>query len=604
MSKIKLVSSNGNNGKRVAQNSNSKASNKPVNEPKSKPKNEPKSEPKNKKPLKTFLIIVMIVVLVCATLFVSLGFYVSSLNTIFPNVYVNDVNMSGMTVDEATSALGDMVESFDLENISVTFSFYEGNSFVITGPQANLSFGHYAFNPGAIVLEIFEIGREGNVFQNGLTFINSLSNVTEITISEFDAMSALTLDEEAVYYVVREQTEAFNKSLLDEVVTINSDSIIISKGSRLEHVNVNDVYQMVVDALFEAVFEQRDVDIVYTLSNDENVYIDLDLIYETISTEPVNSIYDPQTKSATESTDGVSFDIRAAREKLDRALPGDEIVIPLIIIPPEITQEYLDSLLFRDILGEISTNIAGTSNRLNNIKLSSEAINGLVLNPGEVFSFNGVVGRRTTERGYRMAPGFVSGRLVEQVGGGICQTSSTLYVATLMANLEIVQRRNHGTLIAYLPPGQDATVFYGQIDYRFRNSSDFPIRIEMIVEGRTLTARIFGTRLEDYVIRLRSVIVSTTPIEEERIEDEEVTAERVEHPGSVGTVADVFKRFYDGDGNFLREELVGRSTYSMRTRVILVPPESPPQPPPPPPEPPPPPPPPPEPPPPEPPPSE
>jgi hypothetical protein len=598
---IKLFSTTGYKGKRVAEinkrrvaarqggnlnnpragqgdNMNNKLSNAPPVQPSGNTnkntldKSAGNTKKKRKSALKIVLIVVMIIVLGLAALFVALGFYVSNLDVIFPNIYVNGVRMSGMNIDEASDTLREMVDSTDLEDLFVSVSFDSGDSFAITGAEAGLSFGSDVFDPDAMAHELYFIGREGNFIQNGLVFIRSLFQTTEIAIAEFEALNNLIFDEEAVRSIVEGHTNIFNNSLFEDVVTINSDSITVLIGSRFEYANSDEIYELVVGALITAVSEQRNMEIEYTLSVADGNFIDLNLLYNMISAEPINSVFDPETLSATESSYGTSFDIEAAGLMLDSAEVGDEVVIPFVFIPPEITQEYLDGLLFRDVLGEVTTTMAGGANRLHNIALTAEHIHGTVLNPGDVFSFNQVVGRRTAERGFRIAGGFSGGRLVDQIGGGICQSSSTLYVITLLANLEVVYRRAHGMTVTYLPYGQDATVAYtANLDYRFRNNSDFPVRVEMEINGTRLTGRILGTRLEDYRIELVTRVVSRTPIEEEIEETEGIYEVVTDNPGFAGVVADVFKRFYDSNDNFLREELVGRSTYRMVPRLILVP---------------------------------
>ena len=136
----------------------------------------------------------------------------------------------------------------------------------------------------------------------------------------------------------------------------------------------------------------------------------------------------------TQSVTGVSFDLEEARRMLDAAQTGATVVIPLIKTEPTVTAEQLNALLFRDILSEKATYVSGTSNRIHNVKLAAAAMNGKVLNPGDIFSYNETLGERTTEKGYREAGAYVGGKTVLEVGGGICQGSSTLYYCVLYAD--------------------------------------------------------------------------------------------------------------------------------------------------------------------------
>ena len=129
------------------------------------------------------------------------------------------------------------------------------------------------------------------------------------------------------------------------------------------------------------------------------------------------------------------------------------------------------------------------------MKLSASTINGYVLNCGEVFSYNGAVGQRTAARGYQAAPAYVKGETVDEIGGGICQTSSTLYLACLRGNLEITERHAHRYIPAYIAAGMDATVSWGGPDYKFTNNTDYPIKIVTEYQGDYLTVKLLGTNV-------------------------------------------------------------------------------------------------------------
>jgi putative cell wall-binding protein len=134
---------------------------------------------------------------------------------------------------------------------------------------------------------------------------------------------------------------------------------------------------------------------------------------------------------------------------------------------------------------------SGMVNRSDNIRLAAEALNGHTLSPGDLFSFNQSVGRRTAEAGYKEAPIIMGEEFVPGVGGGVCQVSTTLYNAAVLADLEIVERHHHTLPVAYVPAGQDATVSYPALDLKFRNTLDVYIVIRSSVEGNTLTFQLY-----------------------------------------------------------------------------------------------------------------
>lgn len=150
---------------------------------------------------------------------------------------------------------------------------------------------------------------------------------------------------------------------------------------------------------------------------------------------------------------------------------------------------------FQAELGVYRTSLADrTAAQRQNIQQAALALDGWVIEPGESFSFNRGVGPRTPERGYRAAPAFMERDLVTSVGGGICQVSSTLYNAAALAGLPIVERHPHFRRVASVPPGRDATVWYGMTDLRFRNAGAHPVRLTLRVADEVLTAAVEGHR--------------------------------------------------------------------------------------------------------------
>jgi len=192
-----------------------------------------------------------------------------------------------------------------------------------------------------------------------------------------------------------------------------------------------------------------------------------------------------------------------------------------------------DNIFLSNILQYDASNI----NRSGNLKIAADKINGTVLMPGEEFSFNEIVGKRTIEEGYRNAKIYENGQVVDGLAGGICQISSTLYNAVLLANLEITERRNHSFTTTYVPAGRDATVVYGRQDFKFKNSRTFPIKIEANVANGIAAFNIHGIREEvEYEIKIIPVTTQTIPYQTEYIPDPTVLPgqQRVKQAGHSG----------------------------------------------------------------------
>ncbi len=134
--------------------------------------------------------------------------------------------------------------------------------------------------------------------------------------------------------------------------------------------------------------------------------------------------------------------------------------------------------------------------RINNIDLAAKQLDGVIIMPGQVFSYNETIGQRTEDAGYRLAGAYADGEVIEEVGGGICQVSSTLYCAAMYAQMTTISRTNHYFAVSYLSIGYDATVSWKQPDYRFRNDRDFPVKILTFVHGHSVTIEFWGTNVD------------------------------------------------------------------------------------------------------------
>lgn len=190
---------------------------------------------------------------------------------------------------------------------------------------------------------------------------------------------------------------------------------------------------------------------------------------------------------------GLILDVEATLKEVLVASPYAEIIPVYADICPTVTAKELWSLTRPK--GSYCTIIEGTEARLTNIKLAAQLVDYTVLLPLEVFSFNRTVGQPTVERGFQKAPVIIKEELVPGVGGGICQVSTTLYNAVLAANLQVVERFSHSKQVTYVPSGQDATVAYDYMDFKFRNTSNSLLLIRLWVWGRRLEVTIFGPAL-------------------------------------------------------------------------------------------------------------
>ena len=303
------------------------------------------------------------------------------------------------------------------------------------------------------------------------------------------------------------------------------------------------------------------------------VCLDLDLqtLAQELNAEPSAARYDVETGKVVDGEVGVRLDPEAAAFALEAAVPGETVQLPAEVVYPKMTAQELEAVLFRDVLSTTTTNVSGTGARKGNVKLAGAAVNGLVLNDGDVFDYNQVVGKRTVERGYGEAATYVNGETVNTVGGGICQVSSTIYLATLLANLEIVERYNHRFYPGYITLGMDATVSWGGPEFRFKNNTGYPIRIDVGYANSKLTVTIVGTKTDDTYVKMTYDLLGTTKYETEYVETEELPwgEQRQKQNGYTGYEVVSYRNVYKGDGTLLSSNVEAKSNYKSRNQIIL-----------------------------------
>lgn len=236
--------------------------------------------------------------------------------------------------------------------------------------------------------------------------------------------------------------------------------------------------------------------------------IDLDGIFAQNCVSAVDASYDAVSNTITQAADGYGFDLQQAHDALDAAQGGAELRFDLKRIEPAVKT---DDLFPDELAAYESPYDESNANRSTNLRLACEAIDGKVLLPGEEFSYNATLGERTEEKGYKPAGAYVDGQTVDQVGGGICQVASTLYYCTLVADLEILERECHMFMPSYVPPGMDATINWGTLDFSFRNNYNMPIRISAQASGGNIRIRLTGTDAKNYYVTMKYETLAVDP---------------------------------------------------------------------------------------------
>ena len=323
-----------------------------------------------------------------------------------------------------------------------------------------------------------------------------------------DLAPYLELNTEGIKQVLAQLGTNYNSTLTQSTYEITGTSpeqkLVITLGIPEYGLDLNALYQDVIDAYSRLVF---------TVEGEcgmiEPEPVDLESILNEHYIAPVDATFDPKTFEIVEGKDGYGFDLEDAKKKLQETEYGATLEIPFGPIVPEITANDLSSTLYKDQLSTYTAASSSDPDRDTNLRLACEAINGIVLMPGDVFSYNEALGERTAAKGYRPGRTYVGNETIETVGGGICQVSSTLYYCALVADLEILLRDNHGFATSYMPLGMDATVSWGSLDFRFKNNTDYPIRIEASASGGNTTVTLVGTDNRDYYIKMEYETLNT-----------------------------------------------------------------------------------------------
>lgn len=251
--------------------------------------------------------------------------------------------------------------------------------------------------------------------------------------------------------------------------------------------------------------------------------------------------------------------------------PGHAITVPVGIWPAARTAAELRDYGVDRVMVSFQTDVSpAIPNRVQNIRLGAAAINGCLLAPGDIFSFAETVGRTTREKGYLEAPIIVGEELVPGLGGGLCQVSSTLYNAALLANLPIVERYNHSMTVAYLPPGRDATVSIGYADLKFKNDRDHYLLIGADLTDYRLTFRLFGPPMKERVEIVSSGLQKVpSPVRYEETDQLPAGTTELVRAGKPGYQVSTWRVVYRGDQEISRE-LLDHDYYKPTTTVYLV----------------------------------
>lgn len=427
----------------------------------------------------------LLVVLFIGTILVIFSIFTlyNVFNTnIISGVSIKEINVSGLSPSDAKYTIDSYINENLPEELTVKYGDFE--------TTFSLSQMDIAFDTKTASNAAFEIGRQGNIFENNFSVLSNF-------FGNINIEPTLTLN----YDLLTKNLEDISTQLPNPVVQssyyIEDQELIITTGKEGDVVDI----PATIDAIKNSIstFSCQNTPVELVIKTGQPNEINVEQIREEIYKEPVDAYYTKEPFAVYPSENGVDFKISVEEANaMIHSEQKEEYSIPLNITIPNVTTNMIGTEAFPDLLSSFSTNYATSNrNRTTNLILAANKVNGTVLMPGETFSYNKVVGARTIAAGYKEAPIYVQGQVVDGLGGGICQITSTLYNAVVYANLEITQRTNHQFVPSYVTASRDATVVYGSLDFQFKNNRDYPIKLVCSVAGGIANFQIFGMRQEN-----------------------------------------------------------------------------------------------------------
>ena len=446
---------------------------------------------------RTPLIVLIIVLAVLAGGYLGLCAWAGS-STFWPNTSVAGVDVSGQTAAQAAGSLAGALP----ERLAASSADFicEGQIYTVTGDDPAVSADPAAGTAAALAEQ------SGDFFTRGGRFLAALARGQKLPLGvSIDGTPAAVAQAEADWAGSRQET----------TWTLEGDRLVFRKGTTGRVIDTETLTDDLAHRLGQILSEEEGdyPPIEARIAAEAPEEPDFDAIHREVAVEAADAYLDQDTYEIVPSVTGVDFDPDAAKAALDAAAEGEEISFPVDLTQPAITTETLEANLFKDVLGYGTTHCSSPAERWYNIDLAASRVNGVILMPGDEFSYNDHCGPYTLDSGYKKAGTYQNGQSVDATAGGICQLSSTLYWVTLKANLEITERNKHAFNGGYMPViGTDATVWSDQLDFRFRNNTEYPIKIEAYQDkNHDLHVTIYGTDTTGIHGDPYSVVVSKVP---------------------------------------------------------------------------------------------
>ena len=501
-------------------------------------------------------IIISIIMVAIVMIFISTVFALTNINNekIVSGVSIEGIEVSGLSKEEAIAKLKTIYSEKLEKNIELKYEEFES--------ELNPTLMEVSYDVEKAVNDAYLVGRDSNIFVNNYNILFTL-------IGKKDIDTDMSINEEVTRQTITDIGTNLPGVMVESTYTIEGENLIITTGRAGVVVNTDELLSKVKNLLKDIDNTENYIEI--PVENKEPTPIDIDKIHSEIYTEAKDAYYTKDPFTVYPEVEGVDFNVEEAKAII-AAEVKEEYVIPLIITKPNVTINQIGTEAFPDQLSTFTTRYdASDRDRTTNLVLACQKINGKVIMPGETFSYNDTLGPRTYAAGYKNAKVYENGQVVDGIGGGICQISSTLYNAALMSDMEIVERRNHQFVTSYVKEGRDATVVYGLTDFKFKNTRTYPVKIVASASGGIATVSIFGIKEADreYTYTFNTEVISTIPYTTKYVEDSSLAPgqEVVKQKGANGVVTQTYMTKML-NGKIVSTNLLSKDTYSAMQRII------------------------------------
>lgn len=477
---------------------------------------------------------------------------------VYRGVHCAGVPLEGMTYDKMVNTfIEELGEESSADEISLVL---DGRLFALSTEDIDVVYDYEK-----TAMKALEYGRSGS-------FLSRAKKVFGAFFFGYDMPMEVTYNKSKLDLYVAGILEGIGTPVIEYSYEVKDGKLYLTNGTPGDMPGKTEVCSAILQTIGMRNFDKKlEFEKKERLPGD----IDVEALYDEIRGEPADAYFERQGNEVVVIPHkyGIDFDknIVAGIITENKGF-GKTYEIPAKITAPDVLANELREKLFSQTLGSYKTTFnTGQVARSQNIYLASSKINNLILMPGEEFSYNNVVGERTKEAGFEIASVYMNNEVVDGIGGGICQVSSTLYCAVLYADLEVVERKNHQLTVSYVPLGQDATIDYGNIDFRFRNNTDYPIKIISRAGGAQIEVSIVGYREKPVKVTIKNITVSTIPpgIVEEEDPTLPLGEKKVKTQGSYGSIVETYKEV-TVDGVKGNPKLISKSTYSPGKTIMLI----------------------------------